>query len=311
MNDTSVPGGIRRSVWLAALLSFIVPGVGQVYCGSLIRGLTFGLVYGLAIPVAFGLLGYLGPVPTVVFGLVAVAALFGVVIAAALDAAQLAAGTRRDYGLKTYNRPAVYLLIGLMVQGSAIGYALHVRSSLVEAFRIPSGSEYPTIVPQDRILADKTAYRKTEMTRGDVVLFHPPTGDWPNNYIKRIVALGGDTVEIKQGELYINDQKLPRKLVSAQTTIVDPAGKVIEGRIYRERNADRSYKVFLATNDTPENSDFAKITVPENYCFVLGDNRSNSLDSRRFGPIAYGTIQGRADYIYWPADTWSRFGRIR
>ena len=205
----------------------------------------------------------------------------------------------------------MYLLIGLMIQGSAIGYALHVRSSLVEAFRVPTASEYPTIVPQDRILADKTAYRKTDMARGDVVLFHPPTGDWRNNYIKRVVALGGDTIEIKQGELYLNDQKLPRELVSAQTTMVDPAGKAIEGRIYREQNTDRSYKVFLATNDTLESSDFAKITVPENHCFVLGDNRSNSLDSRRFGPIAYGTIQGRADYIYWPADTWSRFGRIR
>ena len=83
MNDTSVPDDVGRSAWLAALLSFIVPGVGQVYCGSLIRGLAFGLVYGLAIPVAFGLLGYLGPVPTVVFGLLAVAALFGVVLAAA------------------------------------------------------------------------------------------------------------------------------------------------------------------------------------------------------------------------------------
>jgi signal peptidase I len=311
MNDISVPGGIGRSAWLAALLSFIMPGVGQVYCGGLVRGLAFGLVYGLAIPVTFGLLGYWGPVPTVVFGLLAVAALFGVVLAATLDAARLAARTRRNYQLKACNGPAVYLLIGLMIQGSSIGYALHLRSSLVEAFRVPAASQYPTIVPGDRILADKTAYWKTDVARGDVVLFHPPTGDWRTNYIKRIVALGGDTVEIRQGELYLNDEKLPRELVSAQTTMVDASGKLIEGRIYREQNAGRSYKIFLASSDVQQTSDFAKITVPEDHCFVLGDNRSNSLDSRRFGPIPYATIRGRADYIYWPADTWSRFGRIR
>jgi len=312
MNDASLTNnGSRRSPWLAALLSFIMPGVGQIYCGSLLRGLIFGLVYGLAIPVAFGLLGYFGPVPTVVFGLLAVAATFGVVVAAAIDASRLAARTRRDYELKPCNGPGVYLLIGLMIQGSSVGYALHVRDSLVEAFIVTAASEYPTILPGDRILGDKTAYRKTDVSRGNIVLFHPPTGDWRKNYIKRIVALGGDTVEMREGELYINDRKLPRELVSAQTTMVDTSGKVVEGRIYREQNADKTYNIFLANDGPQQASDFGKITVPEDHCFVLGDNRSNSLDSRQFGPIAYGTIQGRADYIYWPADTWSRFGRIR
>ncbi len=307
MNDTSA----RRSVWLAALLSFILPGVGQIYCGNLVRGLTFGLVYGLAIPVAFGLLGCLGPVPTVLFGLLAAAAIFGVVIAATVDAARLAARTRRDYEPKAYNRPAVYLLIGLMIQGSSIGYALHLRSSLVEAFRVTGASEYPTILLGDRILADKIAYRKTDISRGDVVLFHPPTGDWRSNHIKRIVALGGDTVEIKQGELYINDQKLPRELASAHVIMTDATGKVIKGSIYREQNAGTSYKIFVADDELPSQGDSGKITVPEDHCFVLGDNRSHSLDSRQFGPIAYGLIKGRADYIYWPVDTWSRFGRIQ
>jgi signal peptidase I len=273
--------------------------------------LTFGLVYGLAIPVAFGLLGYWGPVPTVAFGLLAVAAIFGVLVAAVLDAARLAARTGQDYVLQAYNRPAVYVLIGLMIQGSSIGYALHLRSSLVEAFRVPTNSEYPTIHAGDRLLADKSAYWKTDMSRGDVVIFHPPLGDWRQNYIKRIIALGGDTVEIKQGEIYVNDQKLPRELVSAHTTLVDVAGRAVEGRIYREQNAGTSYTIFLTGADLPSQGDSGPITVPEDHCYVLGDNRSNSLDSRQFGPIPYAALRGRADYIYWPADTWSRFGRIR
>jgi signal peptidase I len=273
--------------------------------------LTFGLVYGLAMPVAFGLLGYLGPVPTVAFGLLAVAAIFGVLIAAVLDAARLAARTGQDYELKAYNRPAVYVLIGLMIQGSSIGYALHLRSSLVEAFRITGASEYPTILLGDRILADKIAYQKTDVARGDVVIFHPPTGDWRSNNIKRIIALGGDTVQIKQGEIYVNGQKLPRELVSAQAMMVDAQGQVIEGSIYREQNAGASYKIFLTDNGLSSKSDSGPITVPANHCFVVGDNRGHSLDSRQFGPIPYALIRGRADYIYWPVDAWSRFGRIR
>ncbi len=311
MNDTPLPHTTRRSVWVAALLSFLMPGAGQVYDGRLVRGLTFGLVCGLALPVVFGLFAYLGPVPTVLFGLLAAAGVLGMVIVATVDAACLAARTRPDYVLKVYNRPAVYVLVGLMIQGSSIGYALHVRSSLVEAFRVTAASEYPTILAGDRILADKIAYRKTEVARGDVVLFHPPTGDWRSNYIKRIVALGGDTVEIKHGEVYVNDQKLPRELLSAHVRMIETSGKAIEGSIYREQNAGVSYRTFLAEDDPPSKRDSGKITVPENHCFVVGDNRSSSLDSRQFGPIPYATILGRADYIYWPVDRWSRFGRIR
>jgi signal peptidase I len=57
--------------------------------------------------------------------------------------------------------------------------------------------------------------------------------------------------------------------------------------------------------------DFEKIKVPEHHCFVLGDNRNNSIDSRDFGPVPLATIKGRADYIYWPSMDWSHFGKIK
>lgn len=298
-----------RSAWLAALLSFIMPGVGQVYCGRLVRGLVIGLIYGLAIPVALGLLAYIGPATTVVFGLMAVVAAIGAVVAATIDAFRLARQSARPYELKAYNRPGVYVLIGLMIQGSSVGYSLHVRSSLFEAFRVPSTSMYPAIVANDRLLTNKKAYRRLNPQPGDIVLFHPPTDDWRSYHIKRVVARAGDTVEMKAGDLYINGEKLPRELVSSHATATGIDGNTVEGEIYRELNGQASYEVFQALGAAPP-ADFEPTQVPRDHCFVLGDNRDHSRDSRHFGPIPYAVIEGRADYVYWPADAWSRFGRI-
>lgn len=299
----------RRSPWLAAILSFIMPGVGQVYGGKLTRGLVFGLVYGLAIPAALGVLALIGPAPTVLFGLVAIVAAFGVVAAAVVDAYRLAVRTKLDYQYKAYNRPAVYLLIGLMIQGSSIGYGLYVRSSLFEAFRVTAASMVPTINLNDRILGNKTAYRKADPRYGDIVLFHPPTGDWRSTYIKRVVALGGDTVEIQDGEVYVNGRKLPREL-AGPAAVTDRAGRIMQGRVYTEQNGLAEYTIFLTDADAAPESNFGEITVPPHHCFVLGDARNNSLDSRQFGPIPYAAIKGRADYLYCPAGNWSRFGRL-
>jgi signal peptidase I len=300
----------RRSPWLAGLLSFILPGIGQVYCGKLVRGLIFGIIYGLAIPVTLGLLAHVRPAPTVLFGLLAFIAALGVVVAAVIDAYRLAVRTRPDYERRAYNRLAVYLLLGLMIQGSSIGYSLHVRATLFEAFRVSAASMFPTIGRNDRILANKIAYRQADPQYGDIILFRPPTGGWRDTYIKRIVALGGDTVEIKDKEVYVNGQKLARGFVGPRTAVMGPAGQTAEGKVYEERNGRAEYTIFLAEAGSPGKSRLAEITVPAHHCFVLGDNRDDSFDSRQFGPIPYAVIKGRADYLYWPARDWSRFGRL-
>jgi len=314
MDDPLKPSPTQRHAWLAALLSLLMPGVGHAYCGRLTRGLAFGLLYGVAIPVILGLLAYFGPASTVVFGFLMIAGALGVVAAAAFDAYRLARRTRTDYELKTYNRLSCYILLGLLIQGSSIGYALHVRGSLFEAFRVPAASEYPNIVPEDRILVDKTAYRQVPPGRGDTVLFKPPNEYWRGYYIKRVVAVAGDTVELREGVVYINGEELPRKAMAPSSIDAAPAkvdGRVLEGDFFEETNGTCTYTVFLAARDGATALNCPPVAIPAYHCFVLGDNRNYSLDSRHFGPIPYAAVAGRADYVYWPADTWRRFGTLR
>jgi signal peptidase I len=304
MSETGVSRRGRRFAWLAAVLSILMPGVGQVYCGRLLRGLVFGLLYGVAIPVALGVIAYASPVSTILLGLLLAAAAFGVVLAAAVDSYRVARRTPVDYDLKSFNHVAVYLLLGLIVQGGCLGYTLYVRSTLFEAFRVPSASEYPTIHPNDRILVDKTAYRRSDPQRGDVVLFRPPDSYWRGYYIKRIVAVAGDTVEMTDGIVRVNGRELSRRKIPLDS-------RIGEGETFEEISAGRAYLTFRGATPGKAVRDFGEVRVPPYHCFVLGDNRDNSLDSRDFGSLPYAEIVGRADYIYWPAEGWSRFGRLQ
>jgi signal peptidase I len=233
---------------------------------------------------------------------------------AIIDSWRVAQRIRGPYVLKDYNRWYVYVILLLMTTGSSTQIALYVRARLLEAFWVPAASSYPTIVPGDRFLANKLAYKSSDPQRGDLVVFINPENR-SVNYVKRVVALGGDTVRIKDRELYINGHKLERHKLPDSVLDgirIEIRGKMLKGDVYEEINGDARYEIFLA--QTPYEKalpDFAKITVPQYHCFVLGDNRSYSQDSRHFGPIPLATIIGRADYLYWPAKDWSRFGRLQ
>jgi len=206
------------------------------------------------------------------------------------------------------------VLLVLMSTGSSTQIAFNVRTNYMEAFRVPVASNYPTIVPNDRFLANKRAYKTSDPKKGDLIVFLNPENRRVN-YIKRVVAIVGDTVEIKDGQLYVNDEKLERQMLpqsaldNIRITIKRDKIEPLEGDVYEETNGSAKYKIFLADHKPP--ADFAKITVPEHHCFVLGDNRNLSRDSRQFGPVLLATIKGRADYLYFPAKDWSRFGKIQ
>ena len=314
MDDIAAGVKNKRRIWVAIMFSLIMPGLGQVYCGKLARGLVFNFLNILPLPIVIGLFS-MSNSPALMQITIALISAAGIIqIIAIIDSAFLASQTKADYLLKDYNKWYVYVLLVLIVTGGSIGSGLYLRDQTIEAFSVPTASNYPTIIPGDRFLANKLAYRKSEPKRGDLVVFLNPE-DRKMKYIKRVVAVAGDTVEIKNHELYINDQKLQlcqlpdSTLDKIKTEIRDHA---LKGKVFKEINGDEEYKIFLAQPPHDKSSpDFAKITVPKYHCFVLGDNRSFSRDSRHFGSIPLATIIGRADYLYFPAKDWSRFGSLR
>lgn len=141
-----------------------------------------------------------------------------------------------------------------------------VRPFVVEAFVIPSESMVPTLLVGDRVLANKFIYRFTEPERGDVVVFESVEGGG-EDLIKRIVGVPGDTIMVRNGQLYVN------------------------GELQNERYVNL---------ELPDVSYFGPTEVPPGHVFVMGDNRSNSRDSRFFGPVPYENIEGEAFVRFWP-----------
>ena len=160
------------------------------------------------------------------------------------------------------------LLEWAVVIVGAVLVALVLRAFLVQAFYIPSESMESTLLTRDRVLVNKLSYRLHDVNHGDVIVFHKPD-DVPCDIcdlIKRVVAVPGDTVEAQGNVVYINGQEL-------QEPYLDPG---------------------TVTNDFPRQ------VVPPGHVFVMGDNRSESLDSREFGPVPQERVVGRAFVLFWP-----------
>ncbi len=292
----------RRRPWVAVFLSLLMPGMGQIYCGSIVNGLVLMLIV-----IMFSSLWMFGMVidkvrhgiPMAVFltmwGFVLLAT-----IVAAIDAYYRARRTRYDYKLKDYNNLEVYLVLFWMCGAGTFGFIAMIKMNLFEAFYVPVNSMAPTIMAGDRTFASKVSYKYNSPQYGDVVLFENPE-DRKMSFIKRVVALGGDTVEIKDGQLLINGKVLERELIGPAACPIDE--QEVKGEVFWEHNKDSKYRVFIS-DSTPgpkvQEINFGPVTVPAYHCFVLGDNRRHSLDSRNFGSLSIGALKGKLTQIYWP-----------
>jgi signal peptidase I len=151
----------------------------------------------------------------------------------------------------------------------AFGLAMVVKTYVVQPFLIPSGSMERTLLIGDRVLVNKFIYRFRTPQSGDVVVFLSPE-DSSVDFIKRVIAVGGQTVEVRDGTVYVDGT--PRTEPFVTTTVKD-----------------------TYTSQRP-------VTVPPGYVWLMGDNRTNSRDSRFFGPRPVGDLLGQAMCVYWPLD---------
>ncbi|RUM34190.1 MAG: signal peptidase I [Desulfobulbus sp.] len=195
-----------------------------------------------------------------------------------------------SYVLKSYNKwwayLSLYIFFGIILTSLAQNYT---RNNLIQAFKIPAGSMLPTLEIGDHLLVDKSIYKKNRIQRGDIIVF--PMPDKPElDYIKRVIALPGDTIEIVNKVVFINGKQ-----------------------------QDHAYSIHRDTRvlekGTSPRDNFGPIKIPAGNVFVMGDNRDNSFDSRFYGFIPIKTVKGKFAQIYWSWDRksssvrWYRIGK--
>lgn len=153
----------------------------------------------------------------------------------------------------------------------AIALAFCIRTFLVEPYMVEGSSMYSTLVNHERLLVDKLSYYAIDPQRGEIVVFRYPK-DQSRDFIKRVIAVGGDTIEMRNGRVLVNGVMLKENYIYKD----DPKGL--------------------------NRSNYRKAVVPKDHIFVLGDNRNNSEDSRfanvDFVPLKL--VKGRALLAFWP-----------
>jgi len=178
------------------------------------------------------------------------------------------------------DRPSTGRQILEIIVMVAIAFAVAqvVKTYIVQPFVVPSGSMIPTIQEHNRVLAEKITYRFTRKPAyGDVAVFRNPLQD-PPILIKRVIAVGGQTVDLREGVVYVDGEALDEPYTHELPTL--PLSPVIA----------------------------FPFRVPDDSVWMMGDNRTNSGDSREFGPVRVSEVIGRAMWTYWPPQ---EFGTLR
>lgn len=293
-----------RKPWVAGLLSGICQGLGHIYGGRFWLGVGIHFLPTIVFSASMAAVVVTdAPVlaSLILLGVLALAVYVFQIVWAVKNARAAGDG----YEPKRYNHVAFY--IGFVLVMAIVSESRMVKVFIVEAFKIPGGSMLPTLEVGDQIFVTKIGARNTNPERGDLVAFRTPVPSG-EEYIKRLVALGGDEIAVKDGEVIINGNPIPRKqLESATFWDRGPSGQweSFEAMVFEESLGKEPYRVLKDPNARYGSPDFGPITVPEGHFFVLGDHRDQSMDSRMWGPVPMDNLVGRAQSIWW---SWGKDG---
>lgn len=272
---------------MAGLLTFLAVGLGHFYTGEPKRGIILFLAGQVLFIAAMSCL-LLPWLSLNIFIVLVIGLLY--TIYCLVDAVGIAKKRESDYQLRAYNKWYYYLLFWVCTAGISQPLVdLYIKSNIVQAYKIPSASMLPTLFVGDHVLADKFIYGRNDPRRGDIIIFAYPL-DPRQDFIKRVVAVGGDTIEIVNKRVLLNGKELKEDYVMFQHSNILPG------------------------NISPRDN-FGPVPIPEGTVFVLGDNRDNAHDSRYWGFVRKEEIKAKTMSIYWSWDKdnfgvrWYRLGR--
>ena len=257
----------KRSILLSILLSIIAPGLGHLYNGK--------LKIALFIPITFIIISntiyQLSLVKSFLFLLVLAFIFISTYLFAIIHSALLAK-RNKEYTLNIFNKTYIYILFVIIYY--IIGEIIPINSS-IHTFSMPTDGMEKTILVEDMFLADMDYYKSNQLKINDLILFVEPQTK-KQLFVKRVIALEGDSLSISKGKIYLN------------------------GNLLNENNSNIIF-------EDGHYFDLEKIIIPEKHFFCIGDNRPGSLDSRMFGPVLISSIKGKPLYIYF-SKSFNRIG---
>jgi signal peptidase I len=274
--------------WLAGLLQIVTPGLGNLYSGRPLHGLVLHVaVQGIVLFLALALLWLPWPVNF----LIPVAAAIVVTVFVIFDGFRCARAARPGFSLARYNRWHVYILVvavlAIVVAPEQVLVGSPTRAYVMQTFSTATTSMEPTVLLGDHVVVNKGAYAFSEPKRGDIILYRAM--ERPQTiFMKRIVGMPGETIEMRNREVFVNGKKIDEPYVQS----------------------------LRPSKDGTFNGDsMAPTVIPADAYFLLGDNRDNSLDSRFMGPVQRRQFLGKAKTIYFSSDPethkprWNRIGK--
>ncbi len=276
-------------------------GAGHIYLGKIKRAF---LVVGISLIVeSLALVMMASPAGPAWRMYLSIFMMASVPILVLVDVLRLSHSGKSKMPGKSPGRIVLTLIYAVCILILLNGGTSWIKAHYIQAFRMPSGGMMPNLLIGDFFYVDKGSYNSREPVKGEIAAFHYPK-DPSITYIKRIVGVPGDMIELRDEILYVNGEKVTSEYLS------EPA----EEKTRKEVFPDHAYEVLYSSSKgrTKEQEPFM---VPDNQYFCLGDNRNNSADSRYWGALSREYLIGPATHIYYSWDAressirWDRIGK--